>query len=295
MDIDPVVAKEMLGTSVGNRSLRVWWVNLLSAAMKRGEWRVTSNGVGFNWRGQLVDAHHRLHAVVQSGATVPTVVVLGLRDDAYEVIDTGILRTVSDRLNVDPRVGEVLRLGCSIVFGTNKPTLDQMRPVIEAGLKDAAELLVERCGSKQRFVTSAAMRLAACITVMNGGDADYVLQQYRALATMDFESMSDASQALVRQLQSGKAQASHKREALARGLRVFDVNRRNLTKIQISKEDPEAANGLVKSVLLESVRSAALEQGRRNGVAGGRLAGIHATDNGHGRLNGTESRVSVPF
>ena len=48
MDITPAMAKEMLETSPGNRRLRGWYVDLLAAAMKRGEWRVTSQGIGFD-------------------------------------------------------------------------------------------------------------------------------------------------------------------------------------------------------------------------------------------------------
>lgn len=295
MQVDPAMAEEMLSTSAGNRKLRTWWVDLLSAAMKRGEWRVTSNGVGFNRQGQLIDAHHRLKAVVQSGTTVQAVVVMGLREDAYEVIDTGVARTISDRLNVDPRVGEVLRVGCSILFGTQKPTVDQMKPVVAAGLKDAAEMLIDKCGTKQKFVTSAPMKLAACITVMNGGDADYVLDQYRALARLDFESMSEASQALVRQLQSGKTTRATRLEALARGLRVFDVSRRHVRRIQISSSDLDFANGLVKSVLLDSVRNAESSLGQRHDVAGGRFASDQDTDIGHGSLNGSGKYADTRF
>jgi hypothetical protein len=253
MDITPEMAKEMLATSAGNRRLRRWYVDLLAAAMKRGEWRVTSQGIGFDLHGRLRDAHHRLHACIQSGVTFPSVVVFGMRPDAYEVTDTGMLRTYADRLGEDRAVADVLRLGCEYALGTTKPTVDQMRPIIDAGFGAAAKALVEFCGSKRKYYSSAPMKLAACITIMNGGDADFVLHQYRAMCCLDFEAMSRSAQALVRQVDSGKTHANNTREVLARGLRVFDKDRNGISKIQISDADIDAAVELVRSVLRNSV------------------------------------------
>jgi len=97
------------------------------------------------------------------------------------------------------------------------------------------------------------MKLAACITIMNGGNADFVLQQYRALCSLDFEAMSKSAQAIVRQVDSGKARAIETREVLARGFRVFDKDRHGISKIQISDADIDAAVELVRSVLRNSV------------------------------------------
>jgi hypothetical protein len=253
MDITPETAKEMLATSPGNRRLRGWYVDMLSAAMKRGEWRVTSQGIGFDVNGRLRDAHHRLNACIQSGVTFQSVVVLGMRPDAYEVTDTGMVRTYADRLGKDRAVADVLRLGCQYALGTPRPTIDQMRPIIGAGFGDAAQSLIEFCGSKRKYYSSAPMKLAACITIMNGGDADFVLHQYRAMCSLDFDAMSKSAQALVRQVDSGKTRAYDTREVLARGFRVFDKDRHGISKIQISDSDMDASVELVRSVLRNSV------------------------------------------
>jgi hypothetical protein len=253
MDITPAMAKEMLETSPGNRRLRGWYVDLLAAAMKRGEWRVTSQGIGFDVIGRLRDAHHRLNACIQSGVSFPSVVVFGMRTDAYEVTDTGMVRTYADRLDEDRAVADVLRLGCQYALGATKPTIDQMRPIIDAGIGDAARSLIEFCGTKRKYYATAPMKLAACITIMNGGNADFVLHQYRAMCSLDFDAMSKSAQALVRQVDSGKARAYDTREVLARGFRVFDKDRHGISKIQISDADIDAAVELVRSVLRNSV------------------------------------------
>lgn len=253
IEITPAIAKEMLETSPGNRRLRGYYVNLLAAAMKRGEWRVTSQGIGFDIFGRLRDAHHRLNACIQSGVSFQSVVVFGMRPDAYEVTDIGMTRTYADRLDEDRSVADALRLGCEYALRTSKPTIDQMRPIIDAGFGDTVRSLIDFCGSKRKYYATAPMKLAACITIMNGGNADFVLQQYRALCTFDYETMSKSAQALMRQVENGKTRANDTRDVLARGFRVFDKDRHGVSKIQISDADIDSAVELVRSVLHNSV------------------------------------------
>ena len=254
MQITREVAKRMLATSPGNRKLRDWYVKQLASSMKRGEWRVTSQGIGIDFLGRLRDAHHRLTAIVESGVTIPSVVVFGLPTDAFEVIDIGIKRTTADLLNEDKRIAEPMRLGCIFALGTQNPSIDQMRPILDAGLHDCMKALISFCGTSKKFYSSSPMRLAAAVTILNGADPDFVQTQYRALCCLDFNSMTTAAQALVRQVDSGKANSNNTRETLARGLRVFDEDRANITKIQVSDADVDSAVALVRSVLLSLLR-----------------------------------------
>lgn len=253
MEITPKIAEKMLSTSIGNRKIREWYVLHLASSMKRGEWKVTSQGIGIDWDGHLRDAHHRLRACIASGVYFRSVVVFGLDPKAYEVTDIGMLRTYADRLLVDRPVAETLRLGCAYAIGQTKPSIEQMRPIIDAGFGGAVRALVSFCGAKRKFYASAPMKLAACIAIMNGGDADFVQTQYKALCNLDFDVMTKSAQALVRQVDSGKSSANNTREVLARGLRVFDKDRALVSKIQISDADLENSVALVRSVLLNSV------------------------------------------
>lgn len=253
IEITPDIAQEMLSTSQGNRILRNWYVNQLAAAMKRGEWRVTSQGIGFDVNGHLRDAHHRLHACIRADTPFPSVVVMGMPSNAYEVTDVGLLRSYADRLNMNRNIVDVLRLACTYVLNTPRPTLDQMRPIINAGLCDAAESLVQFCGSKRRYYSSAPVKLAACVTIMNGGNADFILHQFRSMNILDYESMTKSTQSLVRQVDSSKVSATNTRDTLARALVVFDEDRQDVTKIQISSASEDAAVEFVRSVLNRSV------------------------------------------
>lgn len=92
----------MLAKSQGNRMLRRKHVAQLAAQMRRGEWMV-GQPILFADTGRLLDGHHRLCALREAGRDVPFLVVRGIPEAAWSVLDTGVTRRVHDRLAV---VGE---------------------------------------------------------------------------------------------------------------------------------------------------------------------------------------------
>ncbi|MBY0474188.1 MAG: hypothetical protein K2Q13_03890 [Nitrosomonas sp.] len=255
MDINPDIARHLLSTSPGNRKIRSWHVDILAGSMARGEWRVTSQGIGIDRNGQLRDAHHRLMAVVKSGVTIRSAVVMGLSMSAYEVTDTGIRRNMSDILAENKRVTDVLNAAGQIYYNQRRTIpIDQMRPLMNTGLFDVAKELVKFCGTARVFYSSAPVKLAACITILNGGDADYAMQQYRALCLLDFQSMSVAAMSLVRQVNDGKAQTRlYKEEIICRALRAFDFHQKDSSESGAKSDQIAAAKKLVIDVLKNKI------------------------------------------
>jgi hypothetical protein len=253
VNVTPELAKQMLETSPGNRRLRSWHIDMLAALQQRGEWKLTHQGAAFDWTGSLRDAHHRLHACVKSGITVPMLVTTGLDPASFDAVDQGVNRSLSDVTGIDKRVAEPLRLGTSFARKTSRVTSTQVQEIAAGGLLDALTNLVEYCGSSKRYYSTAPLKLAAAATIMNGGDSNFVLEQYRALCLLDFDALTQCSKALVRQVESTKTKSSDVREAMARGLRVFDVGRSGITKIQVSSADIASAVEMVSTLLLESI------------------------------------------
>jgi hypothetical protein len=101
------------------------------------------------------------------------------------------------------------------------------------------------------------MKLAACLYLMEGRDPEYVLTQYRALCSLDFDSMSTASKAFCRQIESGKSVGRNAHEALARGLKVFDVKRKDANRSIASDDDIINAVELVRTFFKQDVVEAA--------------------------------------
>lgn len=96
--ISPGMAEEMLGHNTHNRPSRPQSVSAYAEDMAAGDWRWTGDPIRFAADGTLLDGQHRLMAIVQSGVTVPLIVMRGLAREAQEDIDRGVLRRYSDVL-----------------------------------------------------------------------------------------------------------------------------------------------------------------------------------------------------
>lgn len=101
VEITPAKAKKYLGDMVNNRRLRAKHVAFLKQQMMSGDWILTNNAIAFNTEGQLMDGQHRLQAVLDSGKAFDFIVVSGLDEKAFDVIDTGKVRTAPDILSIE--------------------------------------------------------------------------------------------------------------------------------------------------------------------------------------------------
>lgn len=107
-DINPRYASEALKKNSLNRPLSMTTVKSYAADMKAGSWILNHQGIAFDEDGVLIDGQHRLHAVIESGCSVPMLVTHGLP----KVIQNGVtLHTMDtvDRMRVRS-VGSQLRL-----------------------------------------------------------------------------------------------------------------------------------------------------------------------------------------
>lgn len=98
--VTPAIAEKMLGKNVRNRHLSARVVERYRRAMVRGEWLVTGEAIKFAANGDLLDGQHRLAAIIESGRTVPVMVVKGLPSVTQDVMDTGRARGVADQLGI---------------------------------------------------------------------------------------------------------------------------------------------------------------------------------------------------
>lgn len=96
--IDPQMATELLSLSQGNRPLSKATVNKYRRHMERGTWdeEVPSQFILFDEDGVLIDGHHRLTALRQSGKTVRLYFMFNVKKSQY--IDAGRRRTEADRI-----------------------------------------------------------------------------------------------------------------------------------------------------------------------------------------------------
>lgn len=100
VEVSPAIAEDWLSRNPNNRNLRRAVVESYARDMEAGRWAMNGETVKFSADGQLYDGQHRLNAVVQSGQTVPMVVVRGLTSDVMPTVDAGAKRTYSDALKL---------------------------------------------------------------------------------------------------------------------------------------------------------------------------------------------------
>lgn len=96
--VTPELAEFWLTQNDANRSIRraIW--KAYARDMAAGAWKLTAEPVKISPNGKLLDGQHRLHAVVDSGATVTMFVAYDVPEDAQAAMDSGSKRTAADAL-----------------------------------------------------------------------------------------------------------------------------------------------------------------------------------------------------
>lgn len=98
--IGPELATEWLGHNTRNRPARKAAVAAYAADMRNGDWRWTGDPIRKAEDGTILDGQHRLMAIVESGVTLPFLVLTGLPVEAQENIDAGVPRKFNDVLSL---------------------------------------------------------------------------------------------------------------------------------------------------------------------------------------------------
>lgn len=97
--ITPDMAQEWLKHNVNNRKFRQSRAELYASELAAGRWRFSGDSIKFSKNGTIIDGQHRLAACVQSGVSFKTVVVCGLDDEVFNVVDRNLGRSANDVLD----------------------------------------------------------------------------------------------------------------------------------------------------------------------------------------------------
>ena len=256
--ITPDIADWLLQTSPGNRRLRKTHVNYLAKAIERGEWRVTSQGIGFDVKGGLRDGHHRLNAIIQSGRTVEALVVLGMPVDAFEVIDIGVKRKTEDLLGVSQMSGQVLRFAAYIAYGQNTPSPDQIKKMLGSKLSYHIILLEEAAaGTLRKTITSNAVRLAAVLCMIENGSTNHVIEQYMALLRKNYDRMTVEAKAFERMITANRGISTTEScaELMTRARLVFSNEFISNPRVRVTEALISSTFPWAKRIILDSVKA----------------------------------------
>lgn len=97
--ITPELAEEWLGKMIQNRPLRNNVVKKYAEDMSNGAWTLGSGSVKFDVEGRLMDGQHTLWAVLESGASIESIVMWNLPIQSLENLDRGVRRNLKDVLH----------------------------------------------------------------------------------------------------------------------------------------------------------------------------------------------------
>lgn len=98
--VDAAKAAKYMRSNSGNRRIKKAAVNYFAALMRKGEWVLSTDAIGFDVDGKLLNGQHRLTAITLTEIAQPFLVVRGLTADAFQHIDTGNRRGLSDVLDI---------------------------------------------------------------------------------------------------------------------------------------------------------------------------------------------------
>jgi len=98
--ITPAMAQAWLERGGINRKMSERQVMKLVHAIQLGEWDITGESVKLDLEGRVRDGQHRLTAIVRTGTAVPSIVVRGIKESAFDKIDTNKARTMADVLSI---------------------------------------------------------------------------------------------------------------------------------------------------------------------------------------------------
>lgn len=237
--ITPEEAKGWLTHANGNnRKLMEGYISYLAKEMKEGHWRLTHQGIAFDSQGNLVDGQHRLAAIVKSNKSVKMLVTTDLPIGRFPIIDRGVSRSISVLTNLPNSLTEIY--GLLYIMTTTGP--GRLSPDTILSLHEKLGVysgeLLNCCGTKTRFFSSAPIKAAAVIALGVGENNDYVLNTYRNLVLQNLESLPLVALSLVRQYNRGVIQTSGgqygRKEIYAKARHLFTGKNKNMVNIRLS-------------------------------------------------------------
>lgn len=99
--ITPQIAKEMLGANSKNRKVKADRVKKYAIDIELGKWvQNTGESIKIASSGELLDGQHRLMAIIKADKPIEMLVVRGLDENVFKVIDSGVSRSSADVLAI---------------------------------------------------------------------------------------------------------------------------------------------------------------------------------------------------
>ncbi len=124
--LNPEVAKSWLERNTKNRPINLKHVAHLAKVMKRGEWKCNGEAIKISEDNVLLDGQHRLLAILDSGATIQSLVVYGLSQDVFPTMDRPLVRSAAQVLAMNNCANSsMVSSALNLVGGYDEKTLNK--------------------------------------------------------------------------------------------------------------------------------------------------------------------------
>ena len=247
--ITPRIASSYLELNHRNRPLRKTHIRSLAFDMINGDWQVTHQGIAFDTNGTLIDGQHRLYAIIEAGVPIKMLVTRGCSASSFSILDRGANRSPSDILGWPTKITEVITLAIRIAYGTN-PTLSRIRKMEGSSLIRNCQVLLDHCQTCRSTMSTSGVKLAACVQMTVQEDPKFVISQYKALISEQYNEMTNCSQSFNRQARDKQM----KREELFwRAMFVFDNTEINRPKILITEDIIAQKNEILRRIVKKHI------------------------------------------
>lgn len=101
VEVDPDLARWLLKLNFKeNRKQSADYINRLSADMRDGYWGLSNDAIVVDVTGRIINAQHRLEAVVKSGTTQKFILLWDVAKETAEAIDVGKKRAMHERITI---------------------------------------------------------------------------------------------------------------------------------------------------------------------------------------------------
>lgn len=187
--VTPEIATAWLAINIGNRRVRRSLVDYLAKQIVNGEWRDDHPQPGvFSKSRRLIDGQHRLFAIVKTGIAVWMRFEFGADDQVREYLDTGINRTLEDRVMLIEDPGRN-RTATQLVTAwhaltnnhANRPSPEQAKEIFE-NHKNAISWM---CSVRRNEKAVSRIPVLLACTEFYELDSDGASEFYPAISVVD--------------------------------------------------------------------------------------------------------------
>lgn len=259
--ITPEIAAYILRGNTHNREINQRQVAIWAEAMRRGEWKLTHQGIAISSDGRLIDGQHRLLAIIKAGIALEMMVATDQDfDEVFKLIDKVYKRTLSHSTRLPKKTAEVCALfGRILTQSSVMISSDQALKIFNSGVGENLDWLLTGSAKNTKIYGSASARVAAIALMLDGHDKTYVQDLYSNLINVRVDFLPPIAIAFHKQVHQGRIHSSNNYALIARCLKVFDQKRRNQTKLTLATDDVENMFDFVKTAYYKNPEASKIE------------------------------------